>query len=93
MILIFLSILIFIDYLLSIYTSITCIVHELGALRVANKTKSWVHCILMSSSKSIHILGQFFRDYSVIPPNWKDDLSWSFRWFPMESALVCTIID
>ena len=35
---------------------------------------------MISSSQLIHGFGQSCRDYSTLPPDWNDDLSWSFGW-------------
>ena len=39
--------------------------------------KSWVPCKQISCLQLVHGFGQSSRDYSAIPPNWRDDLSWS----------------
>ena len=39
-----------------------------------------VPCKMISSSQLIHGFGQSCRDYSTLPPDWNDNLSWSFGW-------------
>ena len=57
-------------------TYITCIVYDLGALGLHRGYKTLVPCKMISCSQSVHGFGQFNKDCSALPHNWKDDLSW-----------------
>ena len=35
---------------------------------------------MISSSQLIHGFGHSYKDCSTLPPNWRDDLSWSLGW-------------
>ena len=35
---------------------------------------------MISCSQLVHGFGQSSRDYSVLPPNWRNDLSWLLGW-------------
>ena len=45
---------------------------------------------MISCPQSIHGFRQFIWNYSALPPNWRDDLSWSSGWFfHSECTSVC----
>ena len=58
-----------IDIDLSIHTYITCIIHDLGALGVAQRYKSWVPYKMINYSQLIYRFGQSNRNYNALPPN------------------------
>ena len=54
---------------LSIYAHVTYIVHDLSALRVAKRYKSWVPCKMISSSQLVYGFRQSRRYFSTLSHN------------------------
>ena len=59
---------------------ISYIVHDMGALGVAQKIQIMGSLLVDKLSIAVHGFEQSSRYCSATPPNWRNDLSWSSIW-------------